>query len=133
VDEVRQIMRGRHHLAYAKPDDFAIETSDSFLSLWKDISSSFFAVMIAIASISLGCRRHRHHEHHAGAVTERTREIGVRKALGARRSDILLQFLIESSTISVIGGAIGVLCGALVASAIKRGHFRSRAPCNCGR
>src|SRR6266436_6533917 len=53
VDEVRQIMRGRHHLDYAAKDDFAIETSDSFLSLWKDISSSFFAVTIAIASISL--------------------------------------------------------------------------------
>src|SRR5437764_13978411 len=53
VDEVRQIMRGRHHLGYHAKDDFAIETSDSFLSLWKDISSSFFAVTIAIASISL--------------------------------------------------------------------------------
>jgi putative ABC transport system permease protein len=118
VDEVRQIMRGRHHLAYAKPDDFAIETSDSFLSLWKDISGSFFAVTIAIASISLV----------VGivimnimlvSVTERTREIGVRKALGARRSDILLQFLIESSTIAVIGGAVGVLCGVLVANFVS--------------
>src|SRR5204863_3710382 len=53
VDEVRQIMRGRHHLSYGTKDDFAIETSDSFLSLWKDISGSFFAVTIAIASISL--------------------------------------------------------------------------------
>ncbi len=118
VDEVRQIMRGRHHLAYAKPDDFAIETSDSFLSLWKDISSSFFAVMIAIASISLVVGGIVIMNIMLVSVTERTREIGVRKALGARRNDILLQFLIESSTISVIGGAIGVLCGVLVASAI---------------
>ncbi len=118
VDEVRQIMRGRHHLAYAKTDDFAIETSDSFLSLWKDISSSFFAVMIAIASISLVVGGIVIMNIMLVSVTERTREIGVRKALGARRSDILLQFLIESSTISVIGGAIGVLCGVLVASVI---------------
>jgi putative ABC transport system permease protein len=118
VDEVRQIMRGRHHLAYAKSDDFAIETSDSFLSLWKDISSSFFAVMIAIASISLVVGGIVIMNIMLVSVTERTREIGVRKALGARRSDILLQFLIESSTISVIGGAIGVLCGVLVASII---------------
>ena len=53
VDEVRQIMRGRHHLAYGAKDDFALETSDSFLSLWKDFSQSFFMVTIAIASISL--------------------------------------------------------------------------------
>ncbi len=118
VDEVRQIMRGRHHLAYGKLDDFAIETSDSFLALWKDISSSFFAVMIAIASISLVVGGIVIMNIMLVSVTERTREIGVRKALGARRSDILLQFLIESSTISVIGGAIGVLCGVLVASVI---------------
>jgi putative ABC transport system permease protein len=118
VDEVRQIMRGRHHLAYANLDDFAIETSDSFLSLWKDISGSFFAVMIAIASISLVVGGIVIMNIMLVSVTERTREIGVRKALGARRSDILLQFLIESSTISVIGGAIGVVCGILVASLI---------------
>ena len=118
VDEVRQIMRGRHHLLYGAKDDFAIETSDSFLSLWKDISSSFFAVMIAIASISLVVGGIVIMNIMLVSVTERTREIGVRKALGARRSDILLQFLIESSTISVIGGAIGVLCGVLVASLI---------------
>src|SRR5207247_1163106 len=53
VDEVRQIMRGRHHLSYGAKDDFALETSDSFLALWKNISSTFFFVTIAIASISL--------------------------------------------------------------------------------
>src|SRR5260370_7996905 len=53
VDEVRQIMRGRHHLPYGAKDDFAIETSDSFLELWKNISGSFFVVTISIASISL--------------------------------------------------------------------------------
>ena len=89
-----------------------------FLALWKDISSTFFAVMIAIASISLVVGGIVIMNIMLVSVTERTREIGVRKALGARRSDILLQFLIESSTISVIGGAIGVLCGVLVASVI---------------
>jgi putative ABC transport system permease protein len=119
VDEVRQIMRGRHHLAYGANDDFALETSDSFLSLWKDISQSFFMVTIAIASISLVVGGIVIMNIMLVSVTERTREIGIRKASGARRSDILLQFLIESSTVAVIGGAVGVIIGVLVAKIVS--------------
>ena len=119
VDEVRQIMRGRHHLPYQASDDFAIETSDSFLSLWKDISSSFFAVTIAIASISLVVGGIVIMNIMLVSVTERTREIGMRKAVGARRIDILRQFLIESSTIAVIGGALGVFLGVMVAGLVS--------------
>jgi len=119
VDEVRQIMRGRRHLAYGTKDDFAIETSDSFLSLWKDISQSFFLVTIAIASISLVVGGIVIMNIMLVSVTERTREIGIRKAAGARRRDILLQFLIESSTVAAIGGALGVMLGVVVAKFVS--------------
>ncbi len=119
VDEVRQVMRGRHHLAYSAKDDFSVETSDSFLSLWKSISGTFFVVTIAIASISLIVGGIVIMNIMLVSVTERTREIGLRKALGARRSDILRQFLIESSTISLIGGAAGVVLGVLAARMVS--------------
>jgi putative ABC transport system permease protein len=119
VDEVRQIMRGRHHLAYAKKDDFAVETSDSFLALWKDISGTFFVVTIGIASISLVVGGIVIMNIMLVSVTERTREIGLRKAIGARRGDILMQFLIEASTIAGIGGALGVIFGVLLAKIVS--------------
>jgi putative ABC transport system permease protein len=119
VDEVRQIMRGRHHLAYGAKDDFSVETSDSFLSLWKSISGTFFVVTIAIASISLIVGGIVIMNIMLISVTERTREIGLRKAMGARRSDILRQFLIESSTISLIGGAAGVILGVSAAKMVS--------------
>src|SRR5260370_35330898 len=108
-------MRGRHHLPYGAKDDFAIETSDSFLELWKNISGSFFVVTIAIASISLVVGGIVIMNIMLVSVTERTREIGVRKALGPRRGDILRQFLIEASTLSVIAGALAVFFGVVAA------------------
>src|SRR5579864_4289005 len=119
VDEVRQIMRGRHHLSYGAKDDFAVETSDSFLALWKNISGTFFVVTIGIASISLVVGGIVIMNIMLVSVTERTREIGLRKAIGARSGDILRQFLIESSTIAVIGGALGVLFGVLLAKVVS--------------
>jgi putative ABC transport system permease protein len=119
VDEVRQIMRGRHHLAYSTKDDFAVETSDSFLELWKNISGTFFVVTIGIASISLVVGGIVIMNIMLVSVTERTREIGLRKAIGARGGDILRQFLIESSTIAVIGGALGVFLGVLLAKVVS--------------
>ena len=119
VDEVRQIMRGRHHLAYGNKDDFAVETSDSFLELWKNISGTFFVVTIGIASISLVVGGIVIMNIMLVSVTERTREIGLRKAIGARSGDILRQFLIESSTIAAIGGALGVFLGVLLAKVVS--------------
>jgi putative ABC transport system permease protein len=117
-DEVRTLMRARRHNAVGQPEDFEIETNDTFLDLWKQISTIFFNVVIGIASISLVVGGIVIMNIMLVAVTERTREIGVRKALGARQRDILLQFLIESATMAIVGGAIGVLLGVGAAKVI---------------
>jgi putative ABC transport system permease protein len=117
-DEVRVLMRSRRHNAVGTPDDFELETNDTFLDIWKQISSLFTWVVLGIASISLVVGGIVIMNIMLVSVTERTREIGVRKALGAKQRDILLQFLIESATMATTGGAIGVLCGVIVAKLI---------------
>ncbi len=119
ADEVRQILRGRRHLGYSAKDDFVIETNQSFLSIWSGISGTFFVVTIVIACISLIVGGIVIMNIMLVSVTERTREIGLRKSIGARRSDILTQFLIESSTISAIGGIWGILLGILLAKLVS--------------
>jgi putative ABC transport system permease protein len=118
MDDVRLLLRGRRHVPYLKSDDFAIETNESFIQLWSSISSTFFGVTIGIASISLIVGGIVIMNIMLVSVTERTREIGLRKSLGARRADIQKQFLIESSTIAAVGGGIGVTLGILVAKII---------------
>lgn len=118
MDELRTIMRVRRHLAPGADDTFTIETSDTFQNILGRILNNFGAVVAAIASISLVVGGIVIMNIMLVSVTERTREIGVRKALGARRRDILLQFLIESATLSLTGGVIGVLVGIGLAKAI---------------
>jgi putative ABC transport system permease protein len=112
------ILRSRRHVAYSLPDDFTIETNESFLSLWGSISGAFFGVTIVIASISLVVGGIVIMNIMLVSVTERTREIGLRKSLGARQNDIRLQFLIESSTIAAIGGLWGIALGILLAKLV---------------
>ena len=119
MDEVRMILRGRRHLKYADADDFAMETNASFLSIWSSISGTFFGVTIGIASISLIVGGIVIMNIMLVSVTERTREIGLRKSLGARQSDIRMQFLIESSTIALIGGVCGVILGIMLAKIVS--------------
>jgi putative ABC transport system permease protein len=110
-DEVRVLMRTRRHNAPGAPDDFELTTNDTFLDIWKQISSLFATVVLGLASVALVVGGVVIMNIMLVSVTERTREIGVRKALGAKQRDVLLQFLIESGTMAVTGGAIGVLCG----------------------
>jgi putative ABC transport system permease protein len=117
-DELRVIMRTRRHLAPNAPDAFSIDTSATFGNLLTKMLDNFGAVVVAIAGISLVIGGIVIMNIMLVSVTERTREIGVRKALGARRKDILLQFLIESATMSLAGGVIGVVSGISLAKII---------------
>jgi putative ABC transport system permease protein len=118
IDQSRVILRARRHDVLGEKDSFVIETNDSFLSLWADLSGTFFIVMIVIASISLIVGGIVIMNIMLVSVTERTREIGIRKALGARPRDVMRQFLIESSTMAIIGGLVGVLFGIAIAEGV---------------
>jgi putative ABC transport system permease protein len=118
IDEARAILRARRHDVPGKPDSFVAETNASFLSIWSNLSGTFFIAMIAIAAISLIVGGIVIMNVMLFSVTERTREIGIRKAMGARRRDVLLQFLIEAGTMALVGGVLGVLFGITFAKGI---------------
>ena len=114
-EEVRTILRSKRHLAFDEPDDFSFRTSETFVQIYKAATSGIYFAMIAIASIALVVGGIVVMNIMLVAVTERTKEIGIRMAVGARRTDILLQFLVEASVISTVGGMIGILLGFLIA------------------
>lgn len=113
--EVRNIMRARRHQRPGQPDRFGITTSETWLQLYRTLTGGIFIVSIGVAAISLFVGGIVIMNIMLVSVTERTREIGIRKALGARRRDILTQFLVESTTLSLTGGLIGIVSGASVA------------------
>ena len=115
IDEARTAMRSRHHLRPGAPDDFSVTTSEQLVSFWRKISGGIMLALIVLVSISLIVGGIVLMNTMLVAVTERTREVGVRKALGARKRDITWQFLVESSTLSFFGGLFGMLVGVFIA------------------
>ncbi len=117
-DEVRTILRSSRHRTFKDTDDFSFMTSETFIRFYKNATSSIFFAMIAVSSIALLVGGIVVMNIMLVTVTERTKEIGIRMAVGARRGDILFQFLIESAFISAAGGAVGILLGAIVAKIV---------------
>jgi len=118
IAEVQRIMRIRHGLRLDEPDDFDISTQDAFLQLWDRISQGTFFALIVISSIALMVGGIGVMAIMSIAVTERTREIGIRKALGARRAEILFQFLMEAAFLTSAGGLLGIALGASIGWAV---------------
>jgi putative ABC transport system permease protein len=112
-DQARIAMRARHHLSYEKPDDFAIETGESIMELWQNATRGIYVATIVVTAISLLIGGIVVMNIMLVSVTERIQEIGIRKAMGARRGDILRQFLVEAIVLSGFGGLLGVLGAAL--------------------
>ncbi|MGQ0640441.1 MAG: ABC transporter permease [Gemmatimonadaceae bacterium] len=119
IDEVVAVMRGERGLRPSQPNDFAIITQDKIFETWNTMTGVFFLVMIVLSGVGLMVGGVGVVAIMMISVTERTREIGVRKALGATRAVILWQFLIEAATLTAIGAAIGFSFGWLVATIVR--------------
>ncbi len=119
LSEVEQIMRIRHGLKLDEPNDFDLATQDAILRVWDQISQATFLALIVISSVALMVGGIGVMAIMMISVTERTREIGVRKALGARRQEILFQFLSEAAVLTLIGGVLGILGGSAIGVSVN--------------
>jgi len=106
------VLRRRRKVPFGKPNDFAVYGQDAIIDLYNQLTGAAFLVMIVISSIGLLVGG-------IGVIKERTREIGIRKAIGARANDILKQFLIEAIFLTGTGGAAGILVGFLIALLVR--------------
>jgi putative ABC transport system permease protein len=123
--EIERIMRSRHSLKLDQQNDFELATQDQFLKLWDQISQGTFLALVVISSIALMVGGIGVMAIMSISVTERTREIGIRKALGARRVEILFQFLMEAAFLTSLGGVLGIVLGSAIGWAV---HFASGFP-----
>ena len=119
LDEVRGLLRRRRNVKYSDPDNFGIATAESMITQFRDIMGTVVLITIVISSIGLLVGGIGVMNIMLVSVTERTREIGVRKAIGARRSDITWQFLLEAITLTFTGGMLGVLGGVTLSFLVR--------------
>jgi putative ABC transport system permease protein len=119
LEEMREVLRRRRKVPFNKPDNFGVQTSDQIIEQFGAITGGVFALMVAISSVGLLIGGIGVMNIMLVSVTERTKEIGVRKAIGARRRDIITQFLIEAATLTGLGGVIGIVAGWLIALLIQ--------------
>jgi putative ABC transport system permease protein len=120
IEKARAVLRVRRHVRFDKPDDFGIVTPDKMIESFQGITRGITLAMVFIAFVSLLIGGVGVMNIMLVSVTERTREIGVRKAVGAFRRDIVLQFLTEATTLSLLGGAIGVVVGVAIPAGVKK-------------
>ena len=117
-DEVRALMRARRHLPFKEEDTFGINASDTIMGMWHQLTASIFAVTVGIVAVFMVVGGIVIMNIMLASVTERTHEIGVRKSVGARRRDILMQFITEASVMALVGGAAGVLLAFLISKVV---------------
>ena len=125
MDEIERIMRTRHGLRLDEPNDFDVVTQDALMRVWDQISQATFFALVVISSIALMVGGIGVMAIMSISVTERTREIGVRRALGARKREVLFQFLTEAAVLTSIGGILGILLGSAIGLAV---HFLTGFP-----
>jgi putative ABC transport system permease protein len=118
-EEARTLMRARRHLTRNEEDTFGILASASLMDLWNQLTGAIAASMVGIVSVFLVIGGVVIMNVMLASVTERTREVGIRKSLGARRRDIMMQFLLEASVMAAVGGVIGILLAYVVTLAVR--------------